>query len=335
MITAPDLRTVIISCIHAALRAPSSHNCQPWLFVVVNDEYIEVWGNKSRQLPLSDTNNRQFYESIGCAIQHIVITADYYRYAAQVDLFPTASDMFHVATISFKLLADAPQAESSHLFFSIPLRHSNREPYDRTPVPEALIDSIRQCATDDMRIDIVSDDRRRHLSQIAMDATATAFADRGFCDELSRWMRPSLKKYKDGMPGYNIGVPWLISFLIPFALRHFNLINQQVAMVKTMLDHTETFLIISTASDDPETWVRVGMTWERIALMVTASGVRIGMLAAPIQIGEHYREIQNVLQSSYRPQTFSRIGFTRRVPVASPRLSFDDVVRFSQRNVVE
>lgn len=331
----PNLLTVITSCINAALRAPSSHNCQPWLFVVVNDEFLEVWGNASRQLSLSDTNNRQFYESIGCAIQNIVITADYHGYTATVDLFPTPNDLFHVATISFQPAVGASLPESNHLFFSIPRRHSNREPYEETPLSDDLIHSIRQCATKDIHIDIVSDDRRRRLSQIVVDATTTAFADRGFCQELSQWMRPSLKKYKDGMPGYNIGVPWLISFLIPFALRHVNLIRQQVAMVKNMLDHTPAFLIISTATDDPATWVRVGMLWERIALIVTSSGARIGMLAAPIQIGQHYRDIQNLLQTSYRPQTFSRIGFSQRIPVASPRLSFDDVVRFSRRNVVE
>jgi hypothetical protein len=320
-------KEIIEKILDAGRRAPSSHNCQPWLFKILNNATIEVWGDENRQLKESDKNNRQFFISLGCAIENMVTEADFFGYDCEISFFPNREKKFHTATLVFAQKKEK-QEDSTHLAKFIEKRHSNREPFsDDRQIPQSLIDEIKNLASEEMHIDIIQDERRAKLSKVVMDATAAAFADEGFCQELSQWMRSSLKKYKDGMPGYNIGVPWLVSFLIPFAIAHFNLVKQQVAMVKAILDHTPAMMVISTKNDNPETWVRVGMVWEKIALMVTRAGANIGMLAAPIQIGEWHRGLQEILNSDLRPQTFSRLGFSNKVPVPSPRLDRDDIVR--------
>ena len=48
------------------LLAPSSHNTQPWKFVVEKN-VIKILPDYGRSLPYSDRFNRELFRSIGCA----------------------------------------------------------------------------------------------------------------------------------------------------------------------------------------------------------------------------------------------------------------------------
>src|SRR5438105_2069360 len=64
--------------------APSSHNTQPWSFSI-EDNSILVYMEVGRRLPIADSNDRQLFLSIGCAIENIVIAADYFGYLSNVE----------------------------------------------------------------------------------------------------------------------------------------------------------------------------------------------------------------------------------------------------------
>ena len=57
-----------------AIKAPSGHNTQPWLFRI-NENNIEIHPNFDRALPVVDFDNRELFISLGCALENLCITA--------------------------------------------------------------------------------------------------------------------------------------------------------------------------------------------------------------------------------------------------------------------
>ena len=63
-----------IQLVTAATQAPSGHNSQPWLFEIGTNE-ITILPNFSRELPAVDPSHREFFMSLGCALENLCIKA--------------------------------------------------------------------------------------------------------------------------------------------------------------------------------------------------------------------------------------------------------------------
>jgi len=309
-----------------ARRAPSSHNTQPWRFHI-RERRIEVWGDEGRTLPASDTNQRQFFISLGCALENLLVAADYYRLPVTVTLFPDRHSPFFAARLAFKHVDPAPRANVRHLAHAVASRHANRHPYHDQAVPASFFAALRALETPTLKLHIVQDAAGREaLTTVVGDATEAAFRDRGFTRELSHWIKPSLRKYRDGMPGYNIGIPWPVSFIAPLAIRYLNVAKQQRKMIEEPLRATPAFIVISTKDDNPAAWVMAGRVLERAWLMATDQGLKMAPFAAGIQIGDFYRDMQRVLNTTFRPQAFSRLGYADAIPPAAPRRRLEEII---------
>lgn len=57
-----------------AIRAPSSHNTQPWLFDC-RDERIDLLADRTRALPANDPEDRELTISCGCALMTLRVAA--------------------------------------------------------------------------------------------------------------------------------------------------------------------------------------------------------------------------------------------------------------------
>ena len=71
-----------------AIKAPSGHNTQPWLFRI-NENSIEIHPNFDRALPVVDFDNRELFISLGCALENLCITALEKGYDYDVELTKT------------------------------------------------------------------------------------------------------------------------------------------------------------------------------------------------------------------------------------------------------
>src|SRR5437870_5556765 len=70
-----------------AILAPSSHNTQPWKFLV-RDNRITVFANTDRWLKIADADQSELYISIGCAIENLLVAAQHFDYDYEIDYFP-------------------------------------------------------------------------------------------------------------------------------------------------------------------------------------------------------------------------------------------------------
>ena len=66
--------------------------------------------------------------------------------------------------------------------------------------------------------------------------------------------------------------------------------------------------------------------WDIRILEAEQRTIKTAPMAAAIQIGKFYQDMQRILNMSYRPQFFFRMGYTDKATMHSPRLLADKVV---------
>ncbi len=204
-----------------AVLAPSSHNTQPWSFSI-NQDKIEVYREISRRLPIADTNDRQLFLSIGCAIENIVIAANYYGYSPIVKYNDNDSSL--VAVIELGQPKSQSIGNKDYLIEQIFLRKTNRNKYKSDYIDENILGKISGLGNKNVDIFVVNDKIKIvELGNVAVLASIESMTDPKFRSELSHHVKNNLTESKIGIPGFALGVPTLISFILPYLLRYINM----------------------------------------------------------------------------------------------------------------
>ena len=139
----PD-RATIRTALTMAVRAPSVHNTQPWLWRV-GDNSVHLYSNPSLRLPSTDPDSRDLMISCGIALNHCAVAFAAVGWLAKVHRFPNPAD----SSPAWTPLAP-PRAANSAGSSSA----ANRSPRPRTfvtPGNEAYIggaDKPRGCMPD-------------------------------------------------------------------------------------------------------------------------------------------------------------------------------------------
>ncbi len=302
--------------------APSSHNTQPWLFELSQNK-IKIYPNLERRLPQSDSTNRELYLSLGAAVTNLNIISQNFGLDFSCNITPNDQS---VATFSYNNLKSV--LINKKMIEAVCNRHCNRFEYEEKKLPEMFLNSIPEFTNNYSVIASVINEpkQKSQIAEIVLKAIESAFKDKGFTEELSHWLKPSLQKYHDGMPGYNIGVPWLLSFIIPWAMKHFNMSKQQRDINKSPLYHSATYIILSTTGDSKKDWVNTGQALEQIWIEAEKENIKLAVFAAPIEIKDYYKDFQQLLNTSSRPQMFVRLGYTNKIPKPSPRLAINKIL---------
>mgnify|MGYP001613513513 CR=1 FL=1 len=304
-----------------AVLAPSSHNSQPWRFEI-GPSHIAIFPEFKRSLPQSDTNHRQLYISLGCALENILIAAYYFGFQTEVIYFPDGEN--EACAIRVQCAESSPKNKNDgHLISAILKRHTNRNQYRTELPPLDFLNQIQTWGNNEISIHLVGEpEEKNKIAEVVIKAGIAAMDDTGFRAELSEYVKNNLTKSPIGMPAFGMGIPTPISLLAPHMLKRLNM-NRMSQKKDTALlkNHTPLFAIIATKEDDKKNWLKSGQLYEKIALEATALGIDTNVMAAGIQIGEFYKELQKILQTDYRPQIFFRMGYAVKPTKHSPRIS--------------
>lgn len=309
-----------------AILAPSGHNSQPWEFSV-RDNSVSININQKRALSQSDPEGRQLLISIGCAIENLIIAADYYGFRTDVSYFPSASDKNLVAKVLFQK-TDGVRSAEGHLIFSIPKRATNRSAYKNQTPPRDFLEKLNRFSNQDFKVSVVIDrDIRHKISDLANAAQIEAMESNAFREELSHYIKSSFTSEKFGMPGFTLGIPAPISLIASRLIKKINMSKKTKKQDDALLKKsTPAFVVISSTSDDRIHWARTGRLLEKIWLIAESEGLCCAPLAAVAQLDEFSNKLRNVLHIEQRPQAFLRLGYCSRRARHSPRLSLEDVI---------
>jgi len=313
--------------IRFAVLAPSSHNSQPWQFFV-QDNVITVLPNLGRKLSESDTNNRQLYISLGCAIENILTAADYYGFHVTLNYLPQGRANDLAAELIFSEWKNTSfQTKKDHLVWSLLRRTTNRNPYKKEPPTQEFLERMSQFSQEGLSIEFVQDETKKHrIAEVVIQAGIAAMEDRSFRRELSQYVKSNITRSGVGIPAFGMGIPTPVSLVVPFLVKYMNMNKlNKVSDKKLLTQNTPVFGIILTREDTKEYWIKAGQLYERIAILAEKSELSNAIMAAPIQIGEFFKELQEIVSTSLRPQVFFRLGYATSIPHHSPRLETKEV----------
>lgn len=306
------------------VRAPSSHNSQPWSFHVVGDT-VELRADPSRRLPVVDPNDRELIISCGAALDHLRVVLRGHGVEPVVELL---DDGERLARVRFGQRF-APTADDEAVMAAIDRRHTNRAPFEKRPVPLEAILALREAAGDQhaFLLAIQEPERRHALAALIADGDRRQWHDAEFRRELAHWMRPNQELAFDGMPGRAVGVASnLVSYVAPLVVRTFDRGDGEAARDRELAEGAPLLAVLGTAHDQRRDWLHAGEALSRVLLRATTLGLSASFLNQPIEVSALRDDVRKLAGVDGAPQLILRIGYGTTVP-ATPRRPVEDVLR--------
>jgi len=308
----------LIRLVYYARLAPSTHNSQPWKFVIGTRE-IDIVAEDARWLKVADPNRREMFISIGCAVESLRVAADFAGLSTEVSYFPIE----HNATLVARVRVDAPgtrreAAIPELLPHTVTRRTSHRRFDPERPVGEedrrALYTSF---ASPDVAMHFITD--RAALDRLATlerEADLALFSDPLYRSELAAWVGEGL-----------LSSSWLVSKLGQFAISMLPVGAQVAQSDASLVASAPLAVLLSTRRDLAEEQVHVGEAYLRIALTAEARDLRIQPISQVLEFPETRHQVAEAAGLNDRfAQHIFRLGFGPAEPAIRRRRPLDQIV---------
>ena len=336
-----DWPTLSRRVVALATLAANAHNTQPWKFRILK-ERVEIHPDWSRQLLASDPTGRQLWLSLGASLENLLVALASRGLIGSAALDSSEGERHLFIHVNIRDAAAASDTNAQRLVTAIPLRRTCRHVFKANPIPHDVILSERSESKDLVHIASVTDATAiRSTADLAAAATRDAFSQTPFRRELSHWVRNNFTKQSDGMPGFANGVPNLPSFLGSTLIRFVNIGKKQAADEHAWITSSPLLTVLSTAKDDPESWIAAGQLLKRFALIGTAKGLAYSIIESPIEIAT-YRPKLTALITNYQlpitsplPQVLMRFGHCDKPHRPTPRRPLEHVITLSSTNFLD
>ncbi len=292
-----------------ALRAPSSHNSQPWRFRA-HGSSIELLTDRTRALPVVDPDGRELTISCGAALFHLRLALRVRGLDAAVDYLPREPDPDLIARLHVRPGRHPSEGEVA-LHRAIPARHSSRTPYLDVTVPDELVERLRQDAEAEgaWLVPLVSEHQRVRLVALVMEADHLQWSDPAFRRELAEWMRPNDSPARDGVFGYAVGADNVESHLMAMATRLLDRGSRQAVIDRDLVEATPLLAVLGTAGDGRRDWVRAGEALDRVLLRAQSEDLRVAFVNQAVEVPEQRAVVRELAGHAGHPQIILRLGY--------------------------
>lgn len=290
----------ITELVAAATWAPSSHNTQPWRWTVAADESrIELYADRTRALPVNDPAGRELVISCGAALFALRVAAAHAGWGTVVEAFPDA-DPDHLATV---LLTDAPGEEAA-LYPAVATRRTHHGPFEPARIaPDVLTTLVDAAAAEGAFLHVMDALQRHSVAGLVGEADHVLWCDRGWRRELARWFR--IRHGGDGLPVS-------LATLVPtrFLVAHLDLGRRLGAADARLVAEAPAVLVLATAEDGVEDWLRAGQALQRVLLTAALAGLSAGFENQPCEASPALRARLGAVVHGHVPQMVARLGPT-------------------------
>ncbi|MCC6831956.1 MAG: nitroreductase [Thermoleophilia bacterium] len=316
VIPGPERLTGLVS---QAVRAPSSHNTQPWHFAV-GDDAIDVFADRTRSLPVTDPWDRELTISCGAAVLTLRTAARGAGLRAETVVLPDGPDGDRIAELRLTTAEDATIGERQRAA-AIEMRRTLRGPFSDAPMPAGLTAAMADAAGREGATAVPVDDgeQRAALGELVREGDAVQFHDPHWRRELASWLHP--RRRGDGLV-----VPPGTGVLTRAVVGGANLGGFVAARDASLVEAAQHVVMVCTVDDEPLDWVRAGMAVQRMLLVAAADGVQAGFLNQPCQVAV-LRPRLRLLAGGLTPQLVLRFGVPQSAHAEpTPRRPVADVV---------
>ena len=310
-----------------AVLAPSSHNTQPWHFIVDGDS-VTLCADRLRALPVVDPFDRELIISCGAALFNLRVALSHFGLAYAITLFPSRLDpdvLAHVQVVP-EGYCDAALAP---LFPAIRQRVTARELFRDEPLPSGVLQQVVDAADAEGAdaVCISSAPVREKVAELVAAADRIQFDDPRFRRELATWIHP--RRREDGMPALSAGMTALLDLATPLlasVVRTFDLGGGLAAAHHALAEGSPLLVCLATSTDDMPAWLSAGQALERLLLVAANAGITASYLNQPVEVSALREQLRALLGMDAVPQLVLRVGRAKRPAVHSPRRPLADVV---------
>jgi hypothetical protein len=317
-----------------AVRAPSIHNTQPWLFTATGDR-LDVRLDPGRALPAIDPTRRQQVVSCGVAVHFAVVALAALGSAAEVEPAPDQADPDHLATIRVTGSRAVTQ-DDRELAGAIARRHTDRAPFLDRPVPADLVDRLQaELGRDGVWLKPVSREDEEVATVSLLDQVEQMEQrDPAYLAELHAWTR-SDPSAPDGVPvgslpeGQRSQRPsnWLVRDFVADPTAPSAPVAAPAGDALPPPVERPAVLLLGTMTDDRAAWLQAGEALGRLLLRVTVAGLAASPLTQALDQPWARNRLSHRLSLVGHPQMLLRLGYPAGEAVVSGRRPVAEVLR--------
>jgi hypothetical protein len=307
--------------VELAVRAPSVHNSQPWLWVARGTS-LQLHGDPSRLLPHVDPLGRTLTISCGAALHHARVAAAALGWELHVDRVPS-DEPWHLATMTARPMRVTPEDEA--LLEALRERRTDRRPLTSWPVlPEVLTRISAEVAKwGAIVLPVIDLPRKWRIEDLMRRADEIQRADPVLMDELGQWRsRGSAADAHDGVPPSNLSsgdtsrLGWVPS-------------RFDATLPEQWTGSGHELVVLLSLRDDREAWLSAGEALSALWLELTRRKMALMPLSQVAEVAEtRARLARAVADPSVVPQMVLRVGWppAGRIPVPhTPRRALSEV----------
>ena len=334
------------SLINAAVLAANAHNTQPWRFMVADDT-VSIAADAERHIGSFDPFRREMHQSLGCAIENLMIAARAHGLAPELTLFQGKLSLEKLpggpaASVSFQ----PGEQQDIKLNGAIPLRHTNRGAYDPGHgVPEAVLEEMRSAVPPEARsrLYLFAGKDMAPLAQLIIAATQAIVGDAEMSEDNARWFRFHQREVEDQREGLTLdtNVPSPVARFFARAFPPSTALADHIWLRDTERVHLATVPLLGIiAVADPyqrRDALSAGRIWQRLHLIPTAHGLDAQPLNQPCEMVDRERQLEKpprtaealarIVGDPAAQATFVfRAGYGQRPPAIAPRRPIGDVL---------
>lgn len=300
-----------------AIRAPSSHNTQPWLFERTGAGSLRLLADRTRGLPVNDPEDRELTMSCAAALLTLRVAAAGLGSGTRVTLLPEADAPDVLATVVF---AGAPEPELEALAPAIGVRRTHRGGFGGETPSAEMRAALRGAAEAEGAALVVLDPAAREgLAELVAEGDAALWADPRWRRELAMWMHPRRRGDGLSMPGAAVPVA-------RFAVRHFDMGARVGAQDAERARAAPVVAVLGTPGDAERDWMAAGMALARVLLVAAGAGLQAGYLNQPLQAAHQRPKVQALVPAAGVPQAVLCLGRPDELPDPAPRRPLGEVL---------
>ncbi len=269
--------------IHAAVRAPSVHNTQPWSWRY-SGGVVSLHADHSRQIRHQDSETRDLIISCGAALHHFRVAAQHEGWKTVVRRVPDRGRDNLLAELRLEPAGGRPPKVADDLYAAIFTRRSDRRHHSAPPVSLSYLDYLtvsaaRQGAS---AVSLEGHHAQQQLSDMLLFARVIQDSNEAGLAEMARWMEDNPH---DGVPPAN-------------RLRTSGALATQLAPVtrfpsgaladlpQRQHEPQRNWIAIGTSSDDPLSRLRAGEALSALLLQGTADGLAVLPLSQAVEVDQ-------------------------------------------------
>ena len=314
-----------IKIIEAAIKAPSGHNTQPWLFKL-QDNAIIIFPNMEDALAIVDKTNRELFISLGAATENLCIEASALGYITNVD----------IDEVEKKIIIHLEKVDniiSNSLRESIISRQTNRKLYSGKVISDDTIRYLNNLPLgDDIHRYIIAktDSLFNTLKSYVEKGNQIQMNDKAFKNELLGWIRFNNGQVKDNPTGltYKImGAPAMPSVISKWITKSYLKPEKQNKGDLKKIDSSSHLVLFTIKNNTLSEWINLGRYLEQFILTTTQLGIANAYLNQPCEVDQLSLDMQNSVAriNGEYPTLLLRLGYAKPTPF-SPRKRVENVL---------